>query len=103
MNDKDKEKEVINKEELLKQVQEKLEELSVKELVSVMATDLASIGFRKLGLTDPKQKDLDQAKLAIDSLDAIYKVIVTHLGKDEKEVLHSALSNLKMMYVKERK
>lgn len=95
-----KENEKMDKDELLKEVKDKLEKLSVKELVSVMATDLASVGFRKL---DPKQKDLDQAKLAIDTLDALYKVLETHLTKEEKEVLRSALANLKMIYVKERK
>ncbi len=102
MTEEKKDKELLNKEELLKDINEKLEQMPTKELVSVMATDLASVGFRKLGLHDKKQKDLDQAKLAIDSLEALYAVLDKHLDEKEKEVIKAALSNLKMTYVKER-
>ena len=102
MSEKDK-KELVDKSELLEQVKKELEDMPVKELVSVMATDLASVGFRRLGMKDAKQKDLDQAKLAIYSLDALIEVLAPHLKKEENDVLRAALSNLKMHYVKETK
>lgn len=99
---KENDKELVDKEELLKDINEKLEDMSVKELISIMATDLASVGFRKLGMHDEKQRDLKQAKLAIDALEALHGVLKTHLGEEEGTVLQSAISNLKMNYVKEQ-
>ncbi len=96
-------KELLDKEKLMQEVETKLKSLSVKELVSVMATDLASVGFRKLGLVDEQQKNLEEAKLAIDSLEALYAVIKPKLGQEEQNVLHSAIANLKLTYVKELK
>lgn len=93
--------EKLDKEKLLEEVEGKLKSLSVKELVSIMATDLASVGFRKLGIAD-EQKNLEEAKLAIDSLEALYGVIEPKLNDQEQSVLKSAVSNLKMTYVKEK-
>lgn len=93
--------ETVDKEKLLEEVESKLKSLPVKELVSIMASDLASVGFRKLGLTD-EQKNLEEAKLAIDSLEALFGVIEPKLNDQEQGVLKSAISNLKMTYVKEK-
>ncbi|KKN17298.1 hypothetical protein LCGC14_0967280 [marine sediment metagenome] len=98
----EKKKELLDKEELLKDLNEKLEKMPAKELVSVMATDLASMAFRKLGMHDEKQKDLAQAKLAIDSFEALFGVLKDQIEEKEKQVLESAQANLKMAYVKEK-
>jgi hypothetical protein len=98
------EEEKIDKEELLKKLQEELERLSVEKLMAQMAANLATIAFKHLGLPpeeNDKYKDLSQARLAIDGLDALTKLLESRLSVEEIQVLKTALSNLQLLYVKE--
>ncbi len=101
---KKEEKENIDKEDLLKKLQEEVEKLTAPQLMGQMASNLASLGFKFLGMppeNNSKYRDLKQAKLVIDGLDALMKVLEDSIAAEEIQVLKSALSNLQILYVKE--
>ena len=50
--------------------------------------------------TQKHQKDLDQAKLAIDTIDLLYKQMEAHLTNDQKKDLQTRITNLRLNYVK---
>jgi hypothetical protein len=50
--------------------------------------------------TQKHQKDMEQAKLAIDTIDLLYKQLETHLTSDQKKDLQTRLANLRLNYVK---
>lgn len=93
----------LDREELFKKLQEELDKLTVDQLMAQMASNLASLSFKFLGLPPEKNekfKDLKQARLAIDGLEAFTKLLEKKLSKAEIEVLKSALSNLQILFVK---
>lgn len=98
------EEEKIDKNELLKRLQEEMDKLTVPELMGQMAANLATVGFRHLGLPSEENaqyKDLNQSRLAIDGLDAFIKLLEKEISEEEVQVLKTALSNLQLLYVKE--
>lgn len=98
-------KETFSEKEFVKKVQEELDKLTVKDVVLQMFTTLANLGYKKLGFPasvgNKKSKDLDQARLAIDSLSALLGVLENYLQKEEINLLKSTLSDLQMLYVSE--
>lgn len=50
--------------------------------------------------TQKHQKDMVQAKLAIDTIDALYKIIEEHLTSDQRKDLQTRLTNLRLNFVK---
>ena len=50
--------------------------------------------------TQKHQKDMEQAKLAIDTIDMLYKQLATHLTDDQKKDLQTRLANLRLNYAK---
>lgn len=65
---------------------------------------LAGTAWRNLGLvvnprTNKAEKDLNQARIAIDVLEFILKQIEGKLGEDEKRQLTSLLNDLKINFV----
>lgn len=65
---------------------------------------LAGAAWRNLGLVvNPKtnkiEKDLDQARIAIDVFEFIFKKIEGKLGEDEKRQLSGLLNDLKINFV----
>ncbi|MBN2620194.1 DUF1844 domain-containing protein [candidate division WOR-3 bacterium] len=50
--------------------------------------------------TQKHQKDMAQAKLAIDTIDALFRIIEGHLNDDQKKDLQTRLTNLRLNFVK---
>lgn len=110
--DKKKEKEVAGKpaeepreseEEMMKKLQDQLDMLATKDIVTQMMMSLSSLAYKKMGLpvgTNDKFKDMDQAKLAVDSFDALFKAIMDEVSAEERENLKSSLANLQLNFVK---
>jgi hypothetical protein len=100
----DKEKEEKKKEEeLLKELQEEIERLTTKDIITQMMMSLSSLAYKKMGIpagVNDKYKDKQQAKLAIDGFDALLKVIIDEISAAEQENLKSSLSNLQINFVK---
>ncbi len=83
------------------------EELKVDELLSLTLVQLISKAWAFLGLvshpeTGKIKRDLEQAKLAIDSIEAIYPLIKDRLGDEERRGVELELTNLRLNFVKQR-
>jgi len=84
-----------NEEELLKQVEEELKKLKVADLLVQMLYTVSSLGYRKLS---PEDRDLDQAKLAIESLRALLPVLEGTVPEDVLRDFRQVTSNLQLAY-----
>ena len=82
-------------EQLLRQLEEELKSLRVDELLVQTLYTISSLGYRKLAEGD---RDLDQARLAIEALRALLPVlegtVPDELVRDFKQVT----SNLQLAY-----
>ena len=90
-------------EELLKELQNELDKLSSKDIIMQFMMSLSSMAYKKMGLpvgTNDKYKNKEQAKLAIDSFDALLKVLGDDISAQERDNLQSSLTNLQMNFVK---
>jgi hypothetical protein len=81
------------------------EPVEVKDLILMTMLSLEGKAWAYLGLTShpetkkPK-KDLEQAKLAIDSIDVLYKMIEPKLSNEEKKQVQVSLTNLRLNFAK---
>jgi len=82
-------------EELLQQVEEELKKLKVSDLLVQMLYTMSSLGYRKLSEQD---RDLDQAKLAIDTLRAVLPVLEGVVGDDVMRDFKQVTANLQLAY-----
>jgi hypothetical protein len=82
-------------EELLKQVEEELKKLKVSDLVVQMLYTVSSLGYRKLSQED---RDLDQARLAIETLRALLPVLEGAVGDDVLRDFRQVTANLQLAY-----
>jgi hypothetical protein len=80
--------------------------IKVKEIVYMTILSLESKAWAYLDLvahpeTQKHQKDTQEARAAIDAIDALYKVIEDDLSTDEKKDIQVRLTNLKLNFAKE--
>jgi hypothetical protein len=100
---KKQEDEKKKEEELLKQLQDEIDKLTSKDIIIQFMMSLSSLAYKKMGIpvgTNDKFKSKEQAKLAIDSFDALLKVLNDEISAEERENLQSSLTNLQMNFVK---
>lgn len=82
-------------EELLQQVEEELKKLRVSDLLVQMLYTVSSLGYRKLSAED---RDLDQARLAIEALRALLPVLEGTASEDVLRDFRQVTSNLQLAY-----
>ena len=82
-------------EELLQQVEEQLRKLKVSDLLVQTLYTISSLGYRKLSEED---RDLEQAKLAIEALRALVPVLEGTIGDDVVRDFRQVTSNLQLAY-----
>jgi hypothetical protein len=82
-------------EELLKQVEEELKKLKVSDVLVQMLYTVSSLGYRKLSDQD---RDLEQAKLAIETLRAVLPVLEGSIGEDVIRDFRQVTANLQLAY-----
>ncbi len=82
-------------EELLKQVEEELKKLKVSDLLVQMLYTVSSLGYRKLSAED---RDLDQARLGIESLRALLPVLEGTVSEDVMRDFRQVTANLQLAY-----
>ena len=82
-------------EELLKQVEDELRKLKVSDLLVQMLYTVSSLGYRKLSEQD---RDLVQAKLAIETLRAVLPVLEGTVGEDVLRDFRQVTANLQLAY-----
>ena len=81
--------------ELLTQLEEELKKLKVSDLLVQMLYTVSSLAYRKLS---PEDRDLDQAKLAIEALRAVVPVLEGSVGDDVLRDFRQVTSNLQLAY-----
>ena len=82
-------------EELMKQLEEELQKLQVSDLLVQTLYTVSSLGYRKLSEED---RDLDQARLAIDALRALLPVLEGAVGDELVRDFKQVTSNLQLAY-----
>ena len=82
-------------EELLKQVEEQLRNLKVSDLLVQTLYTVSSLGYRKLSQED---RDLDQAKLAIEALRALLPVLENVVSADVVRDFRQVTANLQLAF-----
>ena len=82
-------------EELLEQVEEELRKLKVSDLLVQMLYTMSSLGYRKLS---PEDRDLDQARLAIEALRALVPVLEGTVADDVSRDFRQVTANLQLAY-----
>ena len=80
--------------------------IKVKDIAYMTILSLESKAWAYLDLvvhpeTQKHQKDTQEAKTAIDAIDALYKAIEAGLSADEKKDIQVRLTNLKLNFAKE--
>ncbi len=84
------------------------EPLSVYTLISVMVDQMATVAWSKLGLqpdmvTGRLERDLVQAKVAIDLTAHLAGFIEPQLDEDDKRRIHGLVRDLRINYVEKTK
>jgi hypothetical protein len=87
------EEDELSQEELL----EHIRQLKVSDLVLSILPTIAQLGYAKL---EPEGRDLEQARLAIDSLRALTPVLAGSVPDDLVHDFEQATANLQLAYAK---
>lgn len=96
--------EEIGEEELRRRIEEALEKITVADVILDMMISLSSLAFQRIGIpaeVNARFKDLEQARLAIDCLDALCGTLEGRVPADALKPLVSTLDNLKFNFAKE--
>jgi hypothetical protein len=96
------EEEELSDEELQRMVEESLERVTVADIILNMMNQLASIGYLKMGLPESvnmKYRDFDQARLAIDILDAMVNASEDKVPEEATRAFRGTLANMQMNFV----
>jgi hypothetical protein len=80
------------------------EPIDVYSVIAVMVDQMAAIAWQKLGLqpdwgTGHIERDLGQAKVAIDITTHLSTFIEPNLEEDDKKRIHSLIRDLRLNYV----
>lgn len=78
--------------------------IQVEQVLAVMVEQMAAIAWQKLGLqsdfaTGKIEKDLTQAKVAVDVVAQLAEHLNPHLDESDKRQMQTLVSNLKINYV----
>ena len=84
-----------NDEQLLRQLEDELKKLSVADLLVQSLYTVSSLAYRRLSEED---RDLDQAKLAIEALRALVPVLEGSVGDEIVRDFKQVTSNLQLAY-----
>ena len=79
----------------MKQLEEELKKLKVSDLLVQTLYTASSLGYRKLSEED---RDLEQARLAIEALRALVPVLEGSVGDDVLRDFRQVTSNLQLAY-----
>ena len=77
------------------QVVEQIRQMKVSDLLLSTATTVAQLGYAKL---DPSSRDLGQAQLAIDALQALIGVLRPHVPEEVTRDLSQVVANMQLAY-----
>jgi hypothetical protein len=96
--------EELTEEELRQRIEEVMEKITVADIVLDMMISLSSLAYQRMGIpheVNQKLKDMEQARLAIDCLDALAKAMEGRADEGQLQPLKDTVSNLKLNFAKE--
>ena len=82
-------------EELLRKVEEQLRDLKVSDVLLQTLYTISSLGWHKLSSAD---RDMDEAKLAIEALKALLPVLADTMPGEVKRDLEQMVANMQLAY-----
>jgi hypothetical protein len=82
-------------EELLRKVEEQLRDLKVSDVLLQTLYTISSLGWHKLSSSD---RDLEQARLAIEALRALLPVLAESMPAEVKRDLEQMVANMQLAY-----
>jgi hypothetical protein len=87
-------------EQVARELAEELRKLKVEDVVVSVLVQISAIGYRRLGLTEETKddRDLDQAKLAIDTMKALTPVLGQVVPAELIRDFESSVANLQLAY-----
>jgi hypothetical protein len=86
-----------NEQEVMAQLQEELRRLKVSDVLVQTVLTVSSLGFHKL---DHDTRDLDQARLAVESLRALVPALDGFVPADAMRDFNQMVANLQLAYAK---
>jgi predicted nucleic acid-binding protein len=81
--------------ELVKQLEEQLKKLKVSDLIVQTLYTVSSLGYQKLA---GEERDLAQARLAVETLRALVPVLESELGEEAVRDFKQVTANLQLAY-----
>jgi hypothetical protein len=89
-------------EEFARELAEELRRLRVEDVLVNTLVHVSSIGYRRLGLTEDSQdeRDLDQSRLAIETMQALIPVLQDFLPGELIAGFEEQVANLQLAYAK---
>jgi hypothetical protein len=91
-----------DEERLARELAEELRKLKVEDVLVSVLVQISSIGYRRLGLTEETkdERDLEQTKLAIDTMKALTPVLGQVVPAELIRDFESSVANLQLAYAK---
>ena len=91
-----------HEEEAARRLAEELRNLKVEDVLLNVLVQVSSIGYRRLGLTEEtkEDRDLGQAKLAIDTMKALTPLLAQVLPAELVLEFERSVAELQLAYVK---
>jgi len=91
---------VNDEEQLAQQLAEELRRLRIEDVLIQTLITISSIGYRRLGLTEDTKddRDLQQAKLAIDTMVALTPVLENVVPEELIRDFNQSVANLQLAY-----
>ena len=86
-----------DQEEFARRLEEELKRIKVADLLVQTVYTVSSLGYRRMGEED---RDLDQARLAIDAMKALVPVLEGSLSEEMMTDLNQAVANMQLAYAK---
>jgi hypothetical protein len=89
-----------NDEQLAQQLAEELRRLRIEDVLVQTLITISSIGYRRLGLTEDTtgDRDLQQAKLAIDTMTALTPVLENVVPEELIREFNQSVASLQLAY-----
>ena len=90
---------------LAQELAEELRKLRVEDVLVNTLVHVSTIGYRRLGLTEDSrdERDLDQSRLAIETMRALLPVLQGFLPSDVVGGFEEQIANLQLAYAKAAK
>ena len=89
-------------EELARELAEELRRLRVEDVLIQALVTISSVGYRRLGLTEDtrEDRDLEQARLAIETLRAVTPVLEQVVSAELVQQFAEQVASLQLAYAK---